>query len=508
MDVRKHVRVSAASSETCDGPQLPSWLIAPFVLGATLALAGGFWDDAWHTERGRDSFFIAPHFAIYSGVSLAGAALAGWALTIIRRRGLAAVLADGPLVLALVSVAVTLASAPVDNFWHVAFGRDAVIWSPPHVLGIVGTAGLAVAMLVELGRSPARWAGPLRSVTGALLLAALSFLVVEYDTDVPQFPVVWYLPVLALASSFALSLIRLATRERYAATRAAAAHLGYFGLVALFLALEGFDTPKAPLILAAAVVLDVTAQRRWPIALQAAAFVAALYGAYAPSLDLLGHGVRLGFGDVALGLPASFAAVLVVLAVIERPRLKLPLARRIAATTALVLALMLALAAPALAHDPGQGKAAGSFDFSARLVGQQLTVAARRNGSDCDRLAPWQLVGRRAGRVTDGALTRKGCEFRGRVKLPGEGRWFVYLDVRDVRERDRTVESWIPVKVDEGQSRFAAAGRYAYVVDRKPATVAKWVIGTVMYGLVIAFLVAIVSVVRRRTVAPRPAGSG
>ncbi|MFX4975024.1 hypothetical protein ABTB64_19535, partial [Acinetobacter baumannii] len=92
-------------------------------------------------------------------------------------------------------------SAPVDNFWHVAFGRDAVIWSPPHVLGIIGTAGLAAAILLELARSPQPWARPLRWVAAALLLAAFSFLVVEYDTDVPQFPAVWYLPVLALGSS-------------------------------------------------------------------------------------------------------------------------------------------------------------------------------------------------------------------------------------------------------------------------------------------------------------------
>jgi hypothetical protein len=94
------------------------------LVGATLALAGGFWDDVWHTERGRDSFFTAPHLAIYGGVSLAGAALALWAFGVARRRGLPAAIRYRPLALALSSVAVILAPAPVDNLWHVPFSRD------------------------------------------------------------------------------------------------------------------------------------------------------------------------------------------------------------------------------------------------------------------------------------------------------------------------------------------------------------------------------------------------
>ena len=299
--------------------RLPGWLIPPFLTGATLALAGGFWDDAWHTERGRDSFFIAPHLAIYGGISLAGGALALWALLTVRRTGYRAAFARRPLTFGLVSVAVTLASAPVDNFWHEAFGRDAVIWSPPHVLGIIGTAGLATALLLELTRSPSAWARPLRWAAAALLIAALVFLVVEYDTDVPQFSVAWYLPALALVSCFALSLIQLATGGRLACTRAASAHLAYFGLVALFLVAQGLDTPKAPLVIGGAFVLDLGARRRLALPLRAGLYVTALYAVYVPVLDLLGHGVRLGFDDVAIGLPLSFLAVLAVLVLVYRP---------------------------------------------------------------------------------------------------------------------------------------------------------------------------------------------
>jgi hypothetical protein len=488
-----------------DSTRLPGWLIPPFLAGATLALAGGFWDDAWHTERGRDSFFLAPHLAIYGGISLAGAALGLWALLAVRERGARAVRKDRALGLALLSMAVTLASAPVDNLWHVVFGRDAVIWSPPHVLGIVGTAGLAVAILVELTQSSATWGRALRWVAGALLLAALSFLVVEYDTDVPQFPVIWYLPVLALGSSFALALVRLATREPWAATRTATLHLAYFALVAGFLAVQGFDTPKAPLVLGAAITLDLAAGRRWPLAAQAALFAAALYPLYVPALDLLGHGVRLGTADVALGLPLSVLVVFMVFAVIAGRRPRIGAGRRVAVASLCTLVLGLAIAPSALAHDPGQGAPAGAFDFDARLKAETLRVVARRDGDDCLRLVPEQLVARRAGAVEHGALRRAGCLFAGTIRLPAEGRWFVYLDAR---KRGQTVESWIPVKVDEGESPFRSADRFAYIADRKPATVLKWAIGIVMYGLTLAFVVAMVILVGRAARRPRAARFG
>jgi hypothetical protein len=343
-------------------------------------------------------------------------------------------------------------------------------------------------------------------VAGALLIAAFAFLVVEYDTDVPQFPAVWYLPVLALGTSFALGLIRLATGDRFAATRAATVHLAFFALVAVFLALQGFDTPKAPLIVVGALALDLAANRRLPLAGQALVYVLALYAAYVPALYLFGHGVRLEAADVLVGAPLGFLAVLVSLTLIFRPRGRVRGLRRIPVTGALGLVVLLSLAAPATAHDPGQGEPAGTFDFAAELSGYTLAVSAHRDGGDCPQLVPTELVARRAGDVSAGELVRTGCELQGRVELPDEGRWFVYVDAHKGGE---TVESWIPVKVEEGETRFVESDRFAYVADREPATTLKWIAGTVMYGLVIAFLVAMVTLVRRESLrgdaAPRRA---
>jgi len=53
-----------------------------------------------------------------------------------------------------------------------------------------------------------------------------------------------------------------------------------------------------------------------------------------------------------------------------------------------------------------------------------------------------------------------------------------------------------PVKAGEGQRQFASRRRFAYIADRQPATAVKWAVGTIVYALVIAFLVAIVLLVR------------
>jgi hypothetical protein len=42
---------------------------------------------------------------------------------------------------------VTLAALPIDAAWHAAFGRDAVLWSPPHMLAIFGSLALLVGFL-------------------------------------------------------------------------------------------------------------------------------------------------------------------------------------------------------------------------------------------------------------------------------------------------------------------------------------------------------------------------
>ena len=470
---------------------LPSWLVPFFGLGALLALGGGLWDDAWHTERGRDTFFIAPHLAIYGGISLVGAGISAWLLLAGRAAGARTALRSPVILLAASSVALTLASAPIDNAWHLAFGRDAVIWSPPHTLGIIGTGALAVAVLVELARSDTAWARRAAGPTAGLLLAAFAFLVVEYETDVPQFADVWYLPVLALGAGFAMAVVDRLGRRRFAVTTAAGWHLLFVLAVGGFLALEDFSPPRLPLLLAPALALDLT--RAWPAPGRAAAAAAATLAVYVPA-GYVGRGIQMDTAEVLIGAPLvwlGFAVWLMALA--PRPTWRRPLP----ATPVTALLLLLLLPAHAPAHDPGQGPEAGTVDLTVTTRGDGVALVSAWGAPDLEARA---VTARRGGVTRRAPLSSVAPgRFEGAIELDDPGRWFVYVELS--APSGDALEAWLPVEA-EGTATVRDPERFLYEVERQPSSVVKWGAGGLLYALVAAFLTAVTVLVRR--VAARP----
>jgi hypothetical protein len=487
---------------------VPLWVVAVAFAGAMSALAGGYWDDAWHTERGRDDFFIAPHIAIYAGIATAGAALTLWALLVARAQGTAAVWRHKPLALALLSVAVTLASGPIDNAWHLAFGRDAVIWSPPHMLGIAGTLALGAAILAELAGRPERWARPLTVIAGALVLASAGFATVEYDTDVPQFDEVFYLPVLGFGASVGLMLVRVACDGRWAATLSAAVYTVFIAAVGAFLAVVDFPPPALPLLVLPAVAVDAAARRRWHPALTATIYTLALHVAYVPVRNLLGDGVRFDAADVLVGAVLTWLVTVVVFAVAAGARLTPTRRWRAAPATAAVASvpLVLLLAPVALAHDPGQGEDAGSVAMRVAVAEGRATLTAELPQDVCAATQPTAVVARRGGETLRAALTKRGCRIQGALALPERGRWFVYAEMR---RGGRAVESWLPVSVREGSGRAAEADRYAYFPPERSDSPVKVIGGVVLYGGMLALLYATFVLIRasrrQRALAAAPA---
>jgi peptidoglycan/LPS O-acetylase OafA/YrhL len=471
---------------TCDA--IPAWVVVAALVGGVSALGGGLWDDVWHTERGRDSFLIPPHIAIYAGVTLIGWALSGWLFMTVRRSGVAAVIRQRPLLIAGAGVAVTLASAPIDNLWHVAFGRDSVIWSPPHLLGIVGTGVLALALLLALSRSTTGWRSRARWIAGGASVAAFAFLTVEYDTDVPQFSLFWHLPVLAVASAFVLGLIRTATGAPYAATKSAAAHLGFVAAASAFLLTQDFDAPRLPLLLLSALALDVAARRR-PRLETALWFVVVLFGSHALAAAVVWTGEDYALRDLLLGGLIAWPLVALVLAVTDGTG---DPARSIGrgSASAVVLVLLLVLPAAAIAHDPGQGDDAGEVALALRTAGQRVDVRATVPAE----MVAERLVARRAGEVETGRLrtTRDGIE--GELELPTAGRWFVYLEMT---KAGRPVEAWLPVRVGEGDAVVEDPARFAYYAPPSSTSSAQIVASVILYGLVTALLGAVAAAVRR-----------
>ena len=467
---------------------LPAWLLLPPLGGFLLALYGTYWDDAWHTERGRDSFFIAPHLCVYGGLTLAGAGLGLWGLLVARRIGLLRALRHPPLLLGLLGATVTVAAAPIDNAWHAAFGRDAVIWSPPHMLGIVASLTLAAGVTMELGRSRDRLGRVTRWIAAAGVLAAAVLAVAEYDTDVPQFALVWYLPVLGLATAFALSCVQAVLRSAWAATTTAAVYTAFRVAIGALLALLGFGAPGLALMALAAPALDVGRERRWHPVVTGAAFAVVLYGAYVPYLNWLTDGIDLSLGDVAIGLPLTTLGVGLLLAGLRRVARTSasPPPRSTASFAGTLLLVMLAVAPAAQAHDPGQGKADGSASLTATSRGYQVRLALQP--APCEGLHPVELTARRAGRVLHAPLVPVGrCAFAGDIRLDQRGRWFLYGELRAPARR---LETWLPVTVALGKHGQLRRQRPIYEPPARSGSVVKLVSGALLYALMALLLAA------------------
>src|SRR5882672_302144 len=127
------------------------WYLWCAALAVTSAYVGGYWDISWHRSIGRDTFWSAPHMAIYACGILAGISSGYLILTTTFGRGGAVQDVSvriwglrGPLgafISAWGGVAM-LASAPFDNWWHNAYGLDVRIISPPHMVLAAGFFGI------------------------------------------------------------------------------------------------------------------------------------------------------------------------------------------------------------------------------------------------------------------------------------------------------------------------------------------------------------------------------
>lgn len=135
--------------------RLTLWVL---LAGKLLGAWGLTWDIQWHLLIGRDTFWIPPHLMMYGGVTTGLlVAFAVLALdTVAAHR-------DGPLPgaitvagftstrgmhLAAWGVGLVILAAPIDDLWHRLFGLDVTLWSPPHLLGLLGSAVNTLGTLV------------------------------------------------------------------------------------------------------------------------------------------------------------------------------------------------------------------------------------------------------------------------------------------------------------------------------------------------------------------------
>jgi len=401
------------------------------------------------------------------------------------------VLAERALLLAGLGGAAVLAAGPVDNAWHVRYGRDAVLWSPPHLLAVAASVALSVGLLTGLRHSTGRPAAVARVLAGAGVLAALLVPVLEYDSDVPQFSPVLYLPVVTAGTLLAFLVLRAAAPGAWPATTSAVAVTALRALTALLLAGLGMTLTLVPPVLVAAVVDDLLARRRVGDTGRGLVLALVTPASWLPALALQrGTATQVPAALVAPAVLGCVTAALAVLVLTGRLRLRVPRpGLAVPALLALALLVTLGTARPALAHDPGQGEPAGSARLTATRTGGTVTLTARLE-RPCSTHGTAQVVGRRAGRTVRAPAAATpdptgGCGYAGTLPLSDDGRWFAYLQLDDAT--GARLESWL--QLPSGATRQSGV-KDLYAPPRPSPDAGRDALGALLYLVVVGLLVS------------------
>jgi hypothetical protein len=212
---------------TPDGLQrltgIPGWAAAAVgttIYGGLVCSVGLNNDVAWHIALGRDkNLFTAPHTMLIVGLlTITGAALLGIAFATVAKveTGVRIGRLRVPWsMLPLIALAgASLVGFPLDALWHERYGIDVTLWSPTHLLMVLGgsfTVPAAWLVLAEAGVTPkdGRWARGTHLLVAWLTLTSLSGVWTEFSTGVPQFQQLYFPVLICIGAGLGLVAIRL-----------------------------------------------------------------------------------------------------------------------------------------------------------------------------------------------------------------------------------------------------------------------------------------------------------
>ncbi len=217
------------------------WYLTAVLFASTSVIVGVIWDISWHRTIGRDSFWTPAHLAIYAGGLAAGLSCGWLALKTtfsatggevgrsVRMWGFRAPLGAWVAIWGAIAM---LTSAPLDDWWHNAYGLDVEILSPPHVVLALGICSIQLgALLMALSwqnrasERGQRWLGFAYAYSAGMLLLTLAVLMLEYS-----FPNDWRGPVFHMISAGVYPLVLFAVgraaRLRFPATMTALVYMG------------------------------------------------------------------------------------------------------------------------------------------------------------------------------------------------------------------------------------------------------------------------------------------
>ena len=209
------------------------WYLWCAALAVTSAYVGGYWDISWHRSIGRDSFWSAPHMAIYACGILAGIS-AGYLIfsttfgknrehrdVSVRIWGLSGPL--GAFICAWGGVAM-LASAPFDDWWHNAYGLDVRIISPPHMVLAAGFFGIefgtVMLMLAFMNRATEQLRPALERLflyVGGTVLCESLLIKLESISRADQHNARFFI-VVVIGTPLILTALTIASEKKWAAT--------------------------------------------------------------------------------------------------------------------------------------------------------------------------------------------------------------------------------------------------------------------------------------------------
>ena len=252
---------SAAASSTA--ASVVPWPLLAVAFASTSVIVGVQWDISWHRSIGRDSFWTPAHLAIYLGGVVAGLSC-GWLVLRTTFAGSARDRAGGvsfwgfrgPLGawVCIWGALAMIVSAPLDDWWHNAYGLDVEILSPPHVGLALGIYGIGVgAMLMALARQNAAPAGDRVLQRLFIYAGGLAILMVmTLFTEHLAFPNSQHAPPFFFASAaifpFLLTGIARGAASRRGATGAAAVYMGVTLLMMWILQLFPAQPMLAPIL--------------------------------------------------------------------------------------------------------------------------------------------------------------------------------------------------------------------------------------------------------------------
>jgi hypothetical protein len=202
---------------------IPGWAataVGTSLFGLLVAGQGFYSDVAWHVGLGRDEeLFTAPHTGIVVGLFLILlAAVLGTLVASIREVDTSlrwrAVRVPWSMVPLFALGVAAVSGFPLDELWHREYGVDVTMWSPTHMLMILGatfTGAAAWLVLAEARVRPtdSRWARGVHVVAAWFTLQALAAPLGEFSFGVPQFQQLFHPLLLTIAAAFGLIVARL-----------------------------------------------------------------------------------------------------------------------------------------------------------------------------------------------------------------------------------------------------------------------------------------------------------